>query len=191
MISILALWVLVLFETFLLALLLRALGELRQRGELSSSGSTQAFVEHIGLPISSQAPPFVAKDHNGASVKLEDTNGQWRIIAFISSGCGACAGAIEALNEFLGERQDFAVLIVGDTDLESNKAYAAEHAAIVPILTPEPMLTMEIYLVRRFPFVYIIDEAGVIRAKSTINNREHLRLLLEDAGVSARALQKR
>ena len=59
----LALWIvvsvlciLVVFETVLLMLLLRALGQLRQQGAISSSGAIQSG----GLDIGEKAPSFIA-----------------------------------------------------------------------------------------------------------------------------------
>lgn len=187
MASILALWVLVIFETVLLVLLLRALGELRQRGGIS----TQASTDREGLSLGTQAPVFVATDHEGTPVGLEDTDRQWRILAFIAPGCSACEFAIHALNDFIAEQQNIAVLVIGDANLKENRAYAAEKQAVMPILTTQPNVVKELYLVRSVPFAYVLDANGIIRAKGRINEKEHIHYLLAEAKAPVLVTQTR
>ncbi len=85
MVSIIALWVLVLFETVLLVLLLRALGQIKQQGGVSGN-QVQASGEG-GLSPGKKAPSFTATDYEGRVVRLDDFQGQRRILAFILPGC--------------------------------------------------------------------------------------------------------
>ncbi len=180
MISIIALWVLVLVETGLLLLLLRALGELKQQGKLLAT-QTPSF-EMGGLDVGEQAPSFVAIDDDGTPVNLEDFSGRRRVLAFVSPGCPACGGAIEALNAVVREERDLVVLVLGGPDRERNRAYAAEHKAQMPIHTPTADVK-QAYRVQGVPFVFILDEAGLIRAKGPVNATEHVQNLLRTAFV--------
>ena len=181
MISVIALWVLVLFETVLLFLLLRGLGKLRER-ITASSNQEQPFADR-GLALGTQAPAFVALNHEGRSIALEDTQGQWRILAFVAPGCSACESTIETLNAFVKERTDLAVLIVGGADRLANHTLATEHHTRMPVLTPTANLARDMYLIRGTPFLYILDEKGTIRAKGIVNDAEHLQQLLMDANA--------
>lgn len=177
--SIIALWVLVLFETGLLLLLLRALGELRQKGTLASTD--RRSLNRGGLAVGEKAPSFVAIDYDDNQISLEGYQGQRRILAFISPGCSACSGAIETLNVFLKKEQGVTVLVLGELNSSRNHAYATEHSAQMPILTPTPGVEEELYRVRALPFVFVIDEVGIIRAKGVVNESEHLQMLLLEA----------
>ncbi|MGH2494350.1 MAG: peroxiredoxin family protein [Ktedonobacteraceae bacterium] len=174
-ISIVALWVLVLFETTLLVLLLRALGELKQGGAFSPHDVSQL----IGLEVGVQAPSFVASSYNGDSVQLEDFRGRRCILAFVSPDCSACAGAIEAIHRVQQEEHDLALLVVGGSDARQNERYAHEHQAQMPIWTAPLSLAMEVYRVPGVPFVFVLDANGVIRAKGTANQEEQLQALLK------------
>lgn len=174
MISIIALWVLVLFETVLLVLLLRALGEMRQQGRLSA-GSSQRQSE---LNVGEQAPSFTANAYGNESIRLENVRGRKSVLAFVSPGCSACAGAIEALNTLQGEDHNLALLVIGDADEQKNHAFALEHQAQMPILAANASLALDVYRIRGFPFVYLLDEQQIIRAKGTVNNYEHLQALM-------------
>ncbi|HLG65312.1 MAG TPA: redoxin domain-containing protein [Ktedonosporobacter sp.] len=171
-----------LFETVLLLLLLRALGELRQHMASSGTGQSRFFADR-GLPLESQAPMFVALDHEDRPVRLEDTQGRRRVLAFVSPGCPACETTIDALNDFLREQKSVAVFVIGGTDKKANRAYAAERKAEMPILTPDAKLAREVYLIQGIPFVYILDEKGVIKAKGIVNALEHLHQLLSEAEI--------
>lgn len=166
-------------ETVLLVLLLRALGKLKQQGAFSTN-QAQPF-DPGGLNVGEKAPSFVATDDEGNTFRLEDFEGQRRILTFVSPGCPSCAGAIDALNAILQHEQDLAVFVVGDRDREQNRAYAHEHGARMPILTPASTDIREMYHVHGIPFVFVLDEAAVIRARGNANTVEHVQDLLKEA----------
>ncbi|MGH2493356.1 MAG: peroxiredoxin family protein [Ktedonobacteraceae bacterium] len=177
MISIIALWVLVLIETTLLVLLLRALGELKQGSAFSPHDVSQL----TGLEVGVQAPSFVASRDNGDAVRLESFRGRRCILAFVSPDCSACAGTIEAIHRVQQEERDLAVLVVGGSDVQKNERYAREHQAQMPIWTAPLSLAMEVYRLPGVPFVFVLDAGGVIRAKGTVNQKEQLQVLVTTA----------
>lgn len=180
MISTIALWVLVLFETVLLLLLLRALGILRQKGVLAA---TEQPLELGGLDVGEQAPAFVAIDQGGNPVRLEDFQGRQCVLAFILPGCSGCIGTLDSLKAVLQDEHDLAVIVISDADKEANRAYAIKHNLQIPVLTPDPDL-VSVYRVRTFPFVFVLNEAGVIRTKGVVNVSEQLRSMLMTANGS-------
>lgn len=188
MIVIIALCVVVLFETVLLLLLLRALGKLKQQGNLSSEHGIFPFAER-GLALGTSAPDFAASAHDGRSIRLNDSVGHWRILAFLSPGCPACEETIKTLNSVREERPELIMLVIGGVAKAANDAYALEQSAMMPILTPDATLAKEIYLVQEVPFVYILDESAIIRAKGVVNGLEHLQQLLVSADVPASLLR--
>ena len=174
-IVVIALGVLELFETALLVLLLRALGQIKQQGRLAGSQGQSSGID--GLAVGEKAPSFVAVDQHDQALRMDDFKGRKRILAFITPGCTPCAETIEVLNAFSQDAHDVAVLIVGDTDRQQNMMYAVEHHAQMPVLTPDTTVD-DIYQIRMKPFAFVIDEEGIVRAKSGLNDREHLEGLL-------------
>jgi peroxiredoxin len=172
--------VLVIVETVLLVLLLRALGELRQKG-VSRTDQPVQYPALGGLAVGEPAPLFAARDQNGKEVKLEDFQGHRRILAFISPWCSACASAIAALDAFMEHERAIQLLVVGSTNSEQNRMYAAEHSERIPILTPDSDRIEDAYSVRGFPLVFVIDEAGVIKAKGGVNHPKQVQMLVASA----------
>lgn len=171
-----ALWVIVLFETVLLLLLLRALGALRQQG---FSQSMNPIIDD-GPEIGEQAPPLLAKDQNGNLVSLENLQGRWCILAFVSPGCSACIGTIKALNTYLESKQDFTVLVIGGTKREQNKVFAETSDSQVSILTLDTDIA-DSYRIRGFPLVLILDPRGIVITRGIVNEYQHLQGLIKEA----------
>jgi len=69
-------------------------------------------------------------------------------------------------------------VVIGGPDREQNRVYADEHDAQLPILTPALGFDKELFRVERTPFVFVLDEAGVVRARGVVNGEKHLRELL-------------
>ncbi len=171
--------VLELLQLVLLVGAFRALGQLKQQGGMA--GSQGQSPADWGLAIGEKAPSFVATDQQGHTVNLEQFRGQKRIFAFISPGCSVCATVIAALNAVVREQPDMVVLAIGDSDRKRNQEYAIEHQASMPVLTPLSSIAKEMYRIQAVPFVFIVDETNIIRAKGIVNDGERLHALLQSA----------
>jgi methylamine dehydrogenase accessory protein MauD len=171
-----ALWVVVVFETILLLLLLRVLGGLRQQGAFRALTWKE-------LRVGEQGPPLEATSLDGKTVTLEDSRGYFRILAFIAPGCTACNSTIKVLDEYNQAESNLTIVVVGSNDLNQNREYAEKHNVLIPILTPNPGFGPEQYHVQGFPSVFILDENRVIRAKGIVNERSHLQSLLQEASA--------
>ncbi len=88
-----------------------------------------------------------------------------------------------AMSQTGGEEQDWVGLVVGGIDHRLNGAYAVEHGAHMPILTPDNAQVKEAYRVQNVPFVFLLDKSGVIRARGVFNDRQHLDHLLTVASA--------
>jgi methylamine dehydrogenase accessory protein MauD len=176
-VSNIALWILVLVETGLLLRLLTLLGNLREQGVLLPA-QRQSIPSFGGLEVGTHAPPFSAIDTNGNTVELQTFQKQRCILAFISPDCSACAGVVEAIQTIGSEEHCLTLLLIGDTNSEFNRVYAVEHGIQLPVLTPASGLAKNVYRIPGVPFVFMLDEAGVIRAKGVVNQREQLEDLL-------------
>lgn len=179
-VSIVALWVLVLCETGLILLLLRGLGQLRLQAK-TTYASTGSDTRDWGPPIGAPAPSFTARTPQQKNVRLEDYQGQKRLLLFISPTCSACAQAVKSLNVLHQNAPDLALLILGSTDYAANQSYAAEHQLPAPILTPDRDFTRETYGVKAIPYVFMLDEQGNVRAKDLASQENILQNLFEEA----------
>ncbi|MGI9062066.1 MAG: peroxiredoxin family protein [Ktedonobacteraceae bacterium] len=124
------------------------------------------------------APSFATTDDEGNVVRLDDFAGKKRILTFVLPGCSSCAGAIQTLNTFLQTKPAETVLLIGSGDHLLNRAYASEHDAHLPLLTPSPDFDADLYHIRGVPFVFVLDERGTIRAKGVVNDSDGLQRLL-------------
>ncbi len=143
-----------------------------------STPQRPASSEEWGLDIGVRAPSFVTTDDEGNVVRLDDFAGKKRILTFILPGCSSCAGAIQTLNTFLQTKPAEILLLIGSGDRTLNRAYASEHDAHLPILTPSPDFDADLYHIRGVPFAFVLDEIGNIRAKGTVNDSDGLQRLL-------------
>jgi methylamine dehydrogenase accessory protein MauD len=144
---------------------------------LSSSHNSQSSGAW-GLDVGEQAPSFMATDFDGNIVHLEDFAGQRRILAFILPGCSSCAETMKTLNSFTQSEDAVTVLIIGGSDRELNRAYGIEHETQFTVLTPTRDFHADLYRLQEVPFVFVLDEAGIIRAKGIVSNDEQLQQLL-------------
>jgi len=178
-VSQIALWAIVLLETVLLLLLLRALGELKQNIESSKQPAGIG-----GLDIGTHAPLFSSVDQNNNIFRLEDTLGKRLILAFLLPGCPACVDTIGALHTLQQEDPHAVILVVGSADTKSNQKYAFEQELLFPILTPDESDLQKKYQVIAYPLVLVLDEQGIIRAKDVAVNYQRLKMLIDKETVS-------
>lgn len=183
--SIIILWAIVLVEMCLLLLLLHALGELRTQGFGSSHQKQTSASDLGGLEIGEIAPLFVALNQHGQEIKLADFRGMYCILAFVSAGCKSCDGTAGALQSLHHENPDTSVLFVGTPLAQRNIEYSARHQLRFPLLTPTSDQIQKLYRVRSVPFVFVLDNLGVIRAKGVVSEVEHARSLLHLASAQA------
>lgn len=154
---------LVLFETGLLLLLFRGLGELRQREGCSTYEQ--------GIAVGQPVPPLTIYDQQGQGIKIEDI-GEKSVLLFILHDCPACELAIQDLIELYRLDQHLRPLIIGRAEAGANQEYTQKYNLTLPIYTPEKDQPENIYGFGLFPFAFILDEDGIIRAKGAVTQRE-------------------
>lgn len=182
MVMVVALWIAVLVETGLLLALLRSLGQLRRLGILANQDHLAPLPPtNGGLMPGEAAPDFAAVDPDGRKIALSDFAGKRRLLAFVSPGCSVCTSLIQALNEAIRDGTDLDVLVIGTGDREVNRGYGQEQRAQMPILASLSESISDLYQVRSMPYVFALDEEGVVRGAGIVNRREHLQGLLVNA----------
>ncbi|HZU66882.1 MAG TPA: MauE/DoxX family redox-associated membrane protein [Ktedonobacteraceae bacterium] len=142
------------------------------------SPTSTHYTELGGIEVGEMAPGFTTRDQNGKSVGLNDFKAKWLLLLFISPGCPACPHALKALNRVLQEEPELAGLVVASPNLDVNRKYVTEHQIDIPVLTSIPGPLEDIYHVHVFPFLFVLDDKNVVRAKGAVSNYDLLRELL-------------
>ena len=175
-ISVVLLWVAVIFPAFLLLGTLRGFGVLSWKLE-QMQAITPKRIGREGLALGSKAPDFTLP---GAfkEVSLHEYAGRKVLLVFTQNGCGPCNGILPELKR-AHEKAEAQVLVVNEGE-PGEKADAA-----FPVLRQEDWSVSKRYSVLATPFAFYIDEQGMIRGKGVINSKEHIRYVLSSVKVSA------
>jgi hypothetical protein len=144
-------WVLLAVLTVVVVALARQIGVLHLR--LGPIGALEADDEGPALDSS---PPVVEARGNDGTTMLVGGPGPERLLAFVSPTCPIC-----------------------DHVLPSLPAAAAASGLVTQVVS-DPRLE-ETYDVPGVPFVVILDERGLVRAKGTVNSLEQVEGLIDTA----------
>jgi methylamine dehydrogenase accessory protein MauD len=179
LLSIVVLWIVVFFLSFLLLGALRALGLLSWRLE-QLEATTPKRLGRDGLKPGKKAPDFTLPSASGQEVSLHEFAGRKVLLVFTQSGCSPCKKIVPELNRLGAEEQ---VLVVNNGDLEAARTWSADAGARFPVLAQDKFSISKKYEVFATPFAFLINEKGVIASKGIINNRQHIRYVLSGARV--------
>lgn len=144
-------WILLAVLTVVVVALARQIGVLHLR--LGPLGALEADEE--GPEIGSTPPVSDARALDGSNV-LVGGPGPERLLAFVSPTCPICELLLPSLPA------------------------AAAAAGLIPNVVSDPRLE-ETYDVPGVPFVVVLDAAGVVRAKGTVNSLEQVEGLVDTA----------
>ncbi len=129
-------------------------------------------IEH--LSVGKPAPDIIGEDMDGAGLKLSDYRGKVVLLSFWGEWCAPCMALIPHEKELLArlDGKPFALIGVNsDADKKKVKAlqipwrsfWCGEKGPLGDI----PMA----WSIRGWPKMYVLDQAGVIRAKHTTDER--------------------
>src|SRR5262249_42774288 len=184
LVSILVLWAVVLFLSFLLLGTLQAQARLRWRLE-QLEATTPRPLGRDGLPRGETAPHFTLPSTEGPEVSLHDFAGSKVLLVFTQSTCGPCHQIMPELNNFQANGK-VQVVVVNNGDLVATRQWAAKVRARFPLLVQEQFRVSKKYEVFATPFAFLIDEQGVIASKGIINNKQHIGFVLSGPREGAR-----
>ncbi len=166
LISFIVLWLIVIGEGLLILLLYRQLGILYLG---SASG-----VSRDGLAVGTTAPDFALPDTAGRMLSLSALRGRNVLLLFGSPHCDPCRRLLPGLQDFAaGAGRDFEVLWLNQATPEESAQFQAETGVTLPVLSYREGLN-DNYRVRVTPFLFMIDAAGVIKAKGLVNTKHQL-----------------
>lgn len=171
------LWLLVIMLCIVVVSLARQIGTLHLR--LGPRGALE--IDDEGPPLEEAPRPTTVIDLQGRTLDIGGP-GTWQLIAFASPNCHLCAQLLPSVPVAARSKGLMPVVVV-DTDadeariesrtLNLDAAVVASHDLSVAFRVPGT------------PYVVILDELGVVRAKGTANNLEQLEGLMETAARRA------
>lgn len=129
------------------------------------------------LPKGIPAPSFETIDAGGKEVTLEEYLGNTVILIFSSPSCHACQAIYPVLKEFSTKHREVEFVMLSNGDDVENKELVLEYGFEFPVVKPTKELA-ESYMISRVPFVYLIDENGLVISGSGISTYEQLEELL-------------
>jgi methylamine dehydrogenase accessory protein MauD len=167
------LWVLVIVLCFVVIALARQVGTLHLR--LGPRGALE--VDDEGPPLGEA--PIVRDLHTIEGRRLRIGGpGPAHVVLFVSPNCHLCEAIMPSLSVAAKSKGMDASILVDADQIETNHLFADRklNANVAPAGT-----LPETYAVPGTPYVVVLDDLGVTRAKGTVNNLEQLEGLIDTA----------
>lgn len=164
LISYIVLWALVLALSVLVFLLYRQLGVMYL--------GTAEGVSRDGLDRGARAPNFNLTDQYGNPQKLSDYRGRSVLLLFGSPHCSPCRTLLPQLHDWAKSHPEVGVIWLNAASVDESLKFVSDTGATLPIApyTPEENL-LDKYRVRVTPFLFMVDENGIIRSKGLVNSK--------------------
>lgn len=171
--SYIVLWALVIVLCFVVVALARQIGTLHLR--LGPRGAFELDTE--GPPLGEAPPPMNTLAVSGESITIGGP-GEAQMLLFVSPGCRVCDQVLPSLPAVAASGR-FRPYVVTDVDIfETHRGLDLDeiHAPVIP---GQSVSTN--YEVPGTPYVVLLDSAGIVRAKGTVNNLEQIEGLVDTA----------
>ena len=173
-VSYLVLWCLVVMLCIVIVALARQIGTLHLR--LGPRGALEMDAE--GPPLGEAPQPFDVSDVEGGPISIGGP-GQAQLLLFVSPGCHICHQVMPGIPA-AAAAGSFAPHVIADVDrVDAQAAFAGKRSSSAP-LTPGPEIARA-YGIPGTPYVVMLDDRGIVRAKGTVNNLEQLEGLVDTA----------
>jgi len=164
LISYIVLWLFVIALGVLVLLLYRQLG-------IMYLGTAEG-VSRDGLARGTRAPDFSLTDQYGHAQRLNSYKGKPVLLLFGSPHCSPCRLLLPQLDEWVRQHQDVGAVWLNSASPEESLRFVSETGAQLPVApyAPEDNL-LDKYKVRVTPFLFMVDENGIVRAKGLVNSK--------------------
>lgn len=171
--SYLVLWFLVIVLGVIVVALARQIGTLHLR--LGPRGALE--IDDEGPPLGEAVEPFEVPDTTGQTASIGGP-GEAQLLLFVSPGCMVCKQVLPAL-PVIASAGRMRPYVITDVDLhETKRAYDGRDLK-APLVSGVQIAQR--YDVPGTPYVMVLDEQGVVRAKGTVNNLEQMEGLIDTA----------
>lgn len=182
MISMAALWVLVIALGVCVLALSRQIGILYER--VAPMGAL--MMDH-GPKVGELAPPVDVTTWEGRSLTLGAGMSKSTLIFFLSPTCPVCKKLLPIIRSVQGrESQWLDVVLASDGDRSEHAAFYDKYQlSDFPYVLSQPLGMT--YKISKLPYCVLLDAAGAVRAKGLVNSREQVESLLSayESGVAS------
>lgn len=181
------LWLVVLGLCAVVLALIRQIGVLHER--VAPAG---ALMVGNGSKVGEAMPAFELQSLAGRSLRLggEDPNARSRLLFFLAPTCPVCKTLLPVLKSCLrSEASWLDIVLASDGDAQEHHRFVAREALqdFDYVLSNELGMRLQ---VGKLPYVLLVDEQGIIRAKGLVNSREHLESLFEAKELGVASIQE-
>ena len=171
--SYIVLWLLVLVLCFVVVALARQIGTLHLR--LGPRGALE--MDEEGPPLQEAPPPADAIDIDQRPVSIGGP-GRPQLLLFVSPGCHLCEAVLPSLGA-AADAGNMTPLVIADADAREARSAYGNGRLRAPVVPGHELA--QAYRVPGTPYVVILDELGIVRAKGAINNLEQMEGLVDTA----------
>lgn len=181
------LWLVVLGLCAVVVALVRQIGVLHER--IAPAG---ALMMGSGPKVGEPIPEFELQTLSGQPIRLGGAHpaAHSTLLFFLAPTCPVCKTLIPVLKSCLrSERQWLDIVLASDGDVQEQHRYI-ERSGLQDfpyIVSSELGITLQ---VGKLPYVLLVDEQGIIRAKGLVNSREHLESLFEAKELGVASIQE-
>ncbi len=163
--------VLVLALCVLVVALARQIGTLHMR--LGPRGALE--MDDEGPALGAPGISIPTHDMDGRSVVIGGAN---QLLMFVSPGCHVCEQVLPAVSA-VAQAGRLAPVVITDVDKEETELTFKNKHLSAPVI---PGISVaQAYEVPGTPYVVVVDSAGVVAAKGTVNNLEQMEGLIDSA----------
>ena len=159
--------------SFVVVALARQIGTLHLR--LGPRGALE--LDEEGPPLGEAPPPEDALALNGQEVTIGGP-GQAQLLLFVSPGCHVCDQVLPSVSAATSSGP-FRPYVITDVDVFETTRGLDVKSIPAPVI-PGQGIAMR-YEVPGTPYVILLDTAGIVRAKGTVNNLEQVEGLIDTA----------
>src|SRR5215216_5050232 len=164
LVSYIVLWIIVVVLIVLVILLYRQLG-------IMYLGSAEG-VSRDGIAPGTKAPEFDLKDQYDNPQRLSDYRGRPTVLLFGSPHCSPCRILLPQLHDWAKAHPEVGIVWLNAASEEESLKFASDTGATLPIAPYSPQENLlDKYRVRVTPFMFLVDESGVVKVKGLVNTK--------------------
>jgi methylamine dehydrogenase accessory protein MauD len=171
--SYVVLWLLVVVLCVVVVALARQIGTLYLR--LGPRGALE--MDDEGPPLGEAPQPLDAAAIDGRTIHVGGP-GDPQLLMFVSPGCHVCEQVLPSLPVVAREAR-LSPIVVTDVDAEETVLVFGMKPGSAPVVPG--IHVAQRYEVPGTPYVVVLDDSGVVRAKGTVNNLEQMEGLIATA----------
>ena len=171
--SYVVLWALVVMLCVIVVALARQIGTLHLR--LGPSGGLE--VDEEGPPLGTTTKAVNRTDIDGRPVTIGGA-GESQLLLFVSPGCQVCEQVLPSLPP-VARAARMTPYVVADADPSETKFHFRARSAGTTVIADREVA--KDYDVPGTPFVVMLDDQGIVRAKGLVNNLEQMEGLADTA----------